>query len=331
MQNNRSAQYVTIGALIVFMLSLPVWWRNIYWIHILCFVIINVLLTSSLRTISLTGEISLGTGGFMMVGAYSSALLSIHSGLSVWICILVGGMVSALLALILGNAIMRTKGVYFSILTLLTSEILRLTMWYWTSVSGGPSGLRNIPSPDPLNLFGIISIPFNNKINNYYMILVIVVLCLLVLYRFERALGLRWMALKKSDILSESIGIDVYRYRLLSLIIGCFFMGIAGALFAHYMHLLEISETGKFGVLASIYIVIYLVVGGELSFFGPILGAFILTLLPEFARPLQEYQPIIFGLLVILIMYFMRQGLMGLPGQIRQWWRRAGGMTENRV
>ena len=322
MENKRIAQYATIGALIVFMLSLPVWWRNIYWIHILCFVMINVLLTSSLRAISLTGEISLGTGGFMMAGAYSSALLSIHLGLSVWICILVGGMASALLAFILGNAIMRTKGIYFSILTLLTSEILRLTMWYWKSVSGGPSGLRNIPPPDPLNIFGIITVPFNNKINNYYMIFIIVVLCLFLLYRFERALGLRWMALKKSDILSESIGINVYRYRLYSLLIGCFFTGIAGGLYAHYMHLLEISETGKFGVLASIYIVIYMVVGGEHKFFGPILGAFILTLLPELARPLKEYQPIVFGLLVIVIMYFMRQGLMGLSDQIRMWRKR---------
>lgn len=252
-----------------------------------------------------------------MVGAYSSALLSIHSGLSVWICILVGGSASALLALILGNAIMRTKGIYFSILTLLTAEILRLTMWYWPSLSGGPSGLRNIPSPDPINFFGIVTIPFISKINRYYMILVIVVLCLFILYRFERALGLRWMALKKSDILSESVGINVFRYRLYSLIIGSFFMGIAGALFAHYIHLLELGETGKFGILASIYIVIYLVVGGELNFFGPIIGAFLLTLLPEFARPLREYQPIIFGLLVIFIMFFMRQGIMGLPDQIK--------------
>ena len=253
-----------------------------------------------------------------MVGAYTSALIAIHFGISVWICIFLGGLASALIALALGNALMRTKGIYFSILTLLTSEILRLVMWYWPSLSGGPSGLRKIPSPDPIDLFGILTISFTSKINRYYMILVIVVFCLFILYRFERALGLRWMALKKSDILSESVGIDVFRYRLLSLLISSFFIGIAGALFAHYIRLLEVGETGKFSVLASIYIVIYLVAGGELKFVGPILGAVVLTLLPEFSRPLQEYQPIIFGLLVIFIILFMRQGMVGLPSQLMQ-------------
>jgi ABC-type branched-subunit amino acid transport system permease subunit len=119
----------------------------------------------------------------------------------------------------------------------------------------------------------------------------IVILSLFILYRFERSLGLTWMAVKRSGILSESIGIGVFNHKLIAFVIGCFFSGIAGALFAHYMGIIETGETGKFGALASIYTIIYLVVGGEATFVGPILGAGILTIMPELFRPLKEYQP----------------------------------------
>jgi len=324
MSNKGPIKSFAIVAFIAFLLSLPLWWENVYWIHILCFVCINILLTSSLRIISLTGELSLGAAGFMLVGAYGSGLLSINLGLSVWLSMLLGGLMSALVAFILGTAIIRTRGVYFSILTLLTSEIFRLTMWYWKSMSGGPAGLRNIPSPNSVNILGMITIAFEDKIPNYYVILVIVILSLIILYRFERSLGLTWMAVKRSGVLSESIGIGVFNHKLIAFVIGCFFSGIAGALFAHYMGIIETSETGKFGALASIYTIIYMVVGGEASFAGPILGAGILTIMPELFRPLKEYQPIIFGVLVIFIMFFMRQGLISFPYHLRLGWIRVG-------
>jgi branched-chain amino acid transport system permease protein len=170
----------------------------------------------------------------------------------------------------------------------------------------------------------MITIAFEDKIPNYYVILVIVILSLIILYRFERSLGLTWMAVKRSGVLSESIGIGVFNHKLIAFVIGCFFSGIAGALFAHYMGIIETSETGKFGALASIYTIIYMVVGGEASFAGPILGAGILTIMPELFRPLKEYQPIIFGVLVIFIMFFMRQGLISFPYHLRLGWIRVG-------
>jgi len=280
---------------------------------------INILLASSIRTINLTGDISLGTSGFLLLGAYGSALLAMKVGLSVWLSMFLGVLMAAAAAFLLGFAITRTKGVYFSIMTLLVSEILRLTMWYWKDLSGGSQGLNDIPRPNPINIFGMITLTFESKISMYYLILVVVVLCLLALFRLERSFGLPWMALKKSDVLSESIGINVFSYRHITFIIGCFFTGIAGALFAHYMGLLESSELGKFSMLSSIYIVIYMVVGGEGSFWGPALGAGILTIMPEIFRPLKEYQPIFFGLLVILIIFFMRRGMISLPYYLRLW------------
>jgi branched-chain amino acid transport system permease protein len=310
------------AALIFFLFCLPLFLKNIYWLHILCLAWLNVLVASSLRTINLTGELSLGQVGFMLIGAYSSALLSMRIGVPVWLAMLFGGLAAAFVALVLGYPILRTKGVYFSVLTFLVAEIFRLSMWYTPSLSGGPAGLSNIPPPSAVHFFGITVITFSTKTSYYYLLLVIVLLSLVILFRVERSLGFTWMAIRQSDSLAESVGINVTGYKLIAFVIGCFFAGIAGALFAHFMHLLTTDVTAMFGMLMSIYVVIYMVVGGQTRFAGPIVGAVVLTLVPEFARPLKEYQPIIFGALVVFIIFFMRQGLIGLPYYLLLGWRK---------
>jgi branched-chain amino acid transport system permease protein len=318
-----------IAALIVFLFCVPLFLKNVYWLHILCLAWINVLLASSLRTINLTGELSLGQVGFMLIGAYASALLSMRMGVSVWLAILLGGLLAAIVALVLGYPILRTKGVYFSVLTFLVAEIFRLSMWYTPSLSGGPAGLSKIPPPGVINILGITAIAFTTKSAYYYLLLVIVLISLVILFRVERSLGFVWMSIRQNDSLAESVGINVIGYKLVAFVVGCFFAGITGALFAHFMHLLTTDVTAMFGMLMSIYVVIYMVVGGQAKFAGPIVGAVVLTLVPEFARPLKEYQPIIFGALVIFIIFFMRQGLIALPYYLSLWWRKAIGFLRN--
>jgi branched-chain amino acid transport system permease protein len=325
MNKRQQIQSLGIVVLIIFLFCIPLVLKNIYWLHILCLVCINVLMASSLRTINLTGELSLGQVGFMLIGAYSSALLSMRMGVSVWLAMLLGGLLAAVAALILGYPILRTKGVYFSVLTFLVAEIFRLSMWYTPSLSGGPAGLSNIPPPSPIHVLGQTVITFTTKSAYYYLLLVIVLLSLLVLSRVERSLGFTWMSIRQNDSLAESVGVNVMGYKLVAFAVGCFFSGIAGALFAHFMHLLTTDVTAMFGMLMSIYVVIYMVVGGQGQFAGPIIGAVVLTLVPEFARPLKEYQPIIFGALVIFIIFFMRQGLIGLPHYLSLLWGKAFG------
>ncbi len=325
MSKRQQIKSFVIVALIVFLFCVPLFLKNIYWLHILSLAWINVLLASSLRTINLTGELSLGQVGFMLIGAYSSALLSMRMGLPVWLAMLFGGLLAAVLALVLGYPILRTKGVYFAVLTFLVAEIFRLSMWYTPSLSGGPAGLSKIPPPSAINILGITAITFATKSSYYYLLLVIVLLSLIILFRVELSLGFTWMAIRKNDSLAESVGINVMGYKLIAFVVGCFFAGMAGALFAHFMHLLTTDVTAMFGMLTSIYVVIYMVVGGQARFAGPIIGAVILTLVPEFARPLKEYQPIIFGALVIFIIFFMRQGLIGLPYYLPLWWRKSLG------
>lgn len=306
-----------VGSTVVLLFVLPLFLRNNYWLHVLGIAGINIILVASLHTIRCTGEISMGTGGFMAIGAYASALLTMKAGVPFWGAMGLAGILCAAAAMALGYPFMRTKGIYFSILTLVSSEVFRLIAWYYRSLTGGALGLPRIPGPNPIRIPGLITLTFDTKTEYYYLILVIVLLSLLILARFQNSeIGSVWRIIRERDDLAASVGINVLWYKIFAFSIGSFFTGVAGALFAHFMHLLAADATGKFGMTTSIYVLIYMVFGGEGRFVGPLLGAFLLTILPETFRVLREYQPILFGILVILIVFLLPQGIVSLPDQI---------------
>ncbi len=313
----------SVTGIVLLLCLAPLFMKSSYWLHVLSIAGINVILVASLHTIYSTGEISLGTAGFMALGGYGSALLSMKLGVPVWLSMLLGGLMCALLALVLGYPFMRAKGVYFSILTLLSGEILRLTAWYSRGLTGGQVGLSRIPPPGPIRIPWLGTIVFDNKTSYYYLILIVVLICLFILYRLQKSqTGFTWKTIRERDDLAASVGINVLWYKIFAFVVGCFFAGISGTLFAHFMHLLAADASGKFGMFTSIYVLIYMVVGGESKFSGPIIGAVFLTILPEIFRPLAEYRPIIFGALVILIVFLMRGGLVELPKHAISWFNR---------
>jgi branched-chain amino acid transport system permease protein len=206
------------------------------------------------------------------------------------------------------------------------AEVCRLIAWYWLDMTHGAAGLQNIPCPEPINLFGLAVLTFNNKLSCYYLILIIVIICIVILYRMEHSwLGLIWSAISEADNLAQAVGINIMGHKMLMFCVSSFFMGIGGALYAHYMG--GISPYGTpgspFSFTTSIYTLIYVVFGGEAFFAGPILGAVLLTLLPEVARGAQEYMPLIFGGLLILVMFLMPQGILGLNTSISILYNRA--------
>lgn len=319
----RHKASIYLAGLVIASFLVPFFLKSDYWLHVLSITGINVILTVSVHTIWCTGELLLGTAGFMALGAYSSAILAMRVGMTVWAAMLAGGAACALLAVILGYVFMRAKGIYFSILTLLSGEIIRLTAWYYRGLTGGPVGLSHIPPPDSIKVPGIAIIDFQSKESYYYLTLAVALLSLFVMFRLQKSqLGFVWRVIKERDELAASVGIDVLRYKIFAFASGCFFIGIAGALYAHFMHLLAADASGKFGMFTSIYILIYMVIGGEKRFAGPIIGAFVLTMLPEVIRPMQEYRPIFFGGLVIFIIFFMREGIISLMDTPSRWSRR---------
>ncbi|MEW5722336.1 MAG: branched-chain amino acid ABC transporter permease [Thermodesulfobacteriota bacterium] len=304
----------------------PLVLANIYWTSVLTNIVIYVLLAVSLRTIFLIGEFSLGHVGFMCIGAYTSALLTMKTSLPAGLTIPGGGLMAGLVALGLGYPFMRVKGIYFVILTVVTSESVRLLAFNWRNLTGGHDGLVGIPAAGILRLPGLGSVDFSGFNEYYYLALTVVAVSLFILNRLETSrLGFTWTAIRETSKQAEAVGINVLRYKVINFSLACFFAGIGGALLAHFEQIISPQASSTFGVMTTIYLLIYMVVGGKARFTGPIGGAVLLSLVMELTRPMQEYQPLIIGAIAIVVVMFLPEGLVSLPEKIGAWWTKVPG------
>jgi branched-chain amino acid transport system permease protein len=264
---------------------------------------INIVVACSVRLIYLTGQFSLGTGAMMTLGGYLSALLAIHYGISPWIGFVIAAAAAFVVACIFGFAFVRLKGMYFAMVTLFFAQIVTLIVLDLRSLTGGINGLFNIPWPEGIKV----------EIEFYYVIVAVSVICLLLFYLLEHSrLGLVFRGIKQTDTLCDSVGINVRIMKVLAFGLGSLFAGLAGALYGHYMGALNPSA---FGFTFTLYAVIYMVVGGSNSFVGPILGATVLTLANNLLRAFANFQPLFFAAVLLLIVFLMPEGLVGLPAR----------------
>ncbi len=314
MSKEKRVSLFVYGIVIVFMFFVPAVIKGPYFTHVLILAVINIILASSLRLISLSGEMSLAHSGMMTIGAYTSTLLVIRLGFSSWAALPLAGVAAAVIACLVGFPFSRLKGIYFAMVTIFLSEMVSLTAEQWRGLTGGSSGLYNIPRPDPIIIPGILNITFSSKVSFYYLICIIMLISLLILFAIEHSrIGITLNGIRQADSLAESVGINCMGYKVLGFTIGCFFAGITGGFYAQYIS--TINPT-TFGFLFTIYVLIYMVVGGTRRFIGPIIGAFIFSLLPEVLRPLKEFQPYFFAGSLMLIIFFMPEGLVGLPKRL---------------
>ena len=284
--------------------------------------VINVLLVSSYRLLTLTGEWSLGHVVIMGVGAYASALLAKRLGVPVPVSLLLGGGIAAATAAVLSFPLFRMKGFYFLIGSFAAGEIIRLIWKRFTEPFGGPKGLKRIDAFPDIDI-GFLSIDFFEPVNYYFLALVVVSASLFVLYRIERSrIGLTFHAIHWQDRLAESVGIDTFRYRTLAFVIASFFAGIAGGLYAHYVG--AVNPT-RFGVDQMVYVLVWAIVGGTATFHGPILGVVVLTVINEIvlrALGLDTARPLIYGAILILSVLYLPNGLESLAPRVRERVRR---------
>ena len=316
MSKRNLVKPLSYGALLVVLFLVPAFIAQPYVLHILIMAGLNIILASSLRFIATSGQISLGHGGMVSVGAFTSALLVMRLGLSFWAALPLAGLTTMILAFLVGYPFVRLKGIYFAMVTLFLAEFIRLTAEQWKSLTGGVAGIIAIPRPNPVIIPGLLNADFTSKVDFYYLSLVMVVVTLLILHAIESSrIGMTFFSIQQSEFLAESIGIDSARFRVLAFSIGCFFAGMAGAFYSHYFTAMNPSS---FGFLLGINVFIYMVVGGMLRFYGPIIGAFILTVTPELARELKEFEPFVFAGILLLIILFMPEGLISLPHRLRK-------------
>ena len=246
----------------------------------------------------------------MAIGAYTSALLAMKLGYSTWITILMGGGAAAILALIVGYPFSRLKGIYFAMITLFLAQVIRLLLEQWKNLTGGTVGLLAIPSLNGIHILGL-NIDFTTRSHYYYFALVLTIIVLFILYIIEHSrVGIKFSALRQDNNLAESVGINTIQLMVINFVIGSFCAGLAGAFYVHYNHVITPST---FGFFFALYILIYMEEGGARKFVGPIIGAIILVALPEFLRVLKQYQPLIFAGILIVIIFFLPEGLVSLP------------------
>jgi branched-chain amino acid transport system permease protein len=259
---------------------------------------------------------SLAHGGMVTIGAYTAAILVVKMGYSSWLSLFLAGITAAAVACLIGFPFSRLKGIYFSMVTIFLAQIVTLVIDQWKGLTGGNQGMYGIPRPDSINLPGGVIISFISTLNVYYILIAITVISLLIMYAIEHSrIGLTFLAVRQSDSLGESIGINATLYKVLAFTLGSFFAGIIGGFYCQYLSTISPST---FNFIFSTYIVIYMIVGGSDKFIGPIIGATILTLLPEVARPLKGYTTFVFAGVLMLVIFLLPQGIVELPRRFRR-------------
>lgn len=284
--------------------------------EILVFLTINILLVSSYRLLTLTGEWSLAHVVIMGVGAYASALFSKELGVWVPVSVLLGGVTAALVAVVLSFPLFRMKGFYFLIGSFAAGEIIRLLWKRFRDPFGGPKGIKGI-EPMPDFSIGIYDFDFFEPVSYYYLSGVVVLACLWIMWRIERSpVGLTFHAVHWQDKLAEASGVNLRAYRTLAFAVASGFAGIGGALQAHYVGTIN---PGSFDLDLMVFVLTWAIVGGTGTFYGPILGCVVLTVLNEIIlRELgfEQMRPLVYGAIMIGSILFMPKGLESVVQRI---------------
>lgn len=265
---------------------------NSYYTQILIIIGVNIILTASLNLITgFTGQLTLGHAGFMSIGGYTAAMLTLKLNLPFILVLISGGLASALIGFLIGLPILKLKGDYLAITTLGFGEIVRVLIVNMDFV-GGPRGLSGIP-----------------KRTTFTWTFFVTLASLIIIYNIiNSSHGRAMISVREDDIAAEAMGIDTTRYKTLAFVLAAFFAGVAGGLYAHYFMFLDPKS---FDFLKSNEILTFLVFGGMGSLTGSIFSAAILTALPEALREFATYRMVIYSISLIALMLLRPQGLMG--------------------
>ena len=277
---------------------------NPFYQNTLMFIGINIILATSLHLIiGVTGQFSIGHAGFLAVGAYASAIITMKLELPFFVALVVGGLVAALAGLIIGIPSLRLKGDYLAIATLGFGEIVRIVLLNIDYV-GGASGMQV------------------THLTSWPWVFASIFITILVIRNFTSSThGRACISVREDETAADSMGINTTYYKVVAFAIGAFFAGIAGGLYAHNFYIIQPSN---FGFLKSFDILIFVVLGGLGSLSGSVLAAILLTIVTTFLQDYPETRMIIYSLVLIIMMIYRPQGLMGTK-EFTSFFKRKGG------
>jgi len=291
---------ITLLVVAVVAIAMP-YLVELYQVEVLIILLFNLILAQSYRLVNTTGDWSLSHIVTMGVGAYASALLTKSLGWPFWLSVPFSGVVAAVIGFMIVFPLLRTVGFGFFIGSFALGEFVRLVWVKFHQPFGGPRGLINIPMAE------IGSIDLSDSIVYYFFCLLITAISLWIMYRIDRShIGDTFKAIHTDPTLCETVGIRVPRYRAMAFTMGAFFAGVAGALMAHHQGAID---PHSFEATLMVYLIIYVVVGGVETFWGPVLGVITMTIVFEAARPLEEWRPLIAGCVLIFFLVVMPGGL----------------------
>jgi len=299
----KPAAYI---GLVVILALLPTFYHSPYALHVLILTFIYIIAAVSLRTITISGQFSLAHGAFMGIGAYVAGMASRWLGWPPYVTIPSGALASMVFGVLIGFPFARLRTLYYAMGSLFFGIAVIQIVHAFRGWTGGSSGFT-----------GIHPIFAGSKEPYYYFFLALALVSGIALYRFEFCrIGMNWKAIAQSHVVSSSVGINEGKYRILAVGVGCFFAGLAGAGYAHYNLVLT---PASFNFMATLSLLTYVLIGGINSFAGPIIGTFVMFLIPEILRDLKEYSPFLSAAILLIVVYLMPQGLVALPQLVRSW------------
>jgi len=295
----------SVSAGVVVLALLPLGIAGSYYLHVLILAFIYVVVSSAFRTMTISGQFNIAQGAFMGIGAYAAALPSVWLHWSPWVTIPLGAVAAAVIGTIIAFPLARLRTVYYAMGTLFLGYVITNLITAGGKTTGMSTGLGGV---QPL---------FTNRTHYYYLALGLMVISLACMYRFEFSrIGVRMKAIAQSHQVSASVGIGERRNRILSVAFASFFTGLLGAVYCHYQ---GVASPSSYQLGATLWIIMYVLVGGLYSFWGPTIGVVILIIIPEFFfRDLKGNLPYVTAAILLLIAFTMPEGIAGLLKLISQ-------------
>ena len=291
--------------LLAFALIFPLIAGSEYQIYVMALAFIWAIAVYGLNIITgFCGQLNLAHGGFFAIGAYVVAILTVDHGWAFWPAFVASGVFSAVFGFLVGIVSLRLKEHYFAIFTLCVGFIIYLLLDKWEALTHGSLGIINIAPPEG---FGLID--FTRTVPFYYLVLFFLVLAIVLVSRISSSLvGRTFLAIRISDDLAQSLGINLMRNKVLAFVLSTVYAGLAGGLYAGVVRFIGPAEAE---VVHTFDIITYLLVGGIGTLMGPLVGTMAITWLTQAVQSFEEYRMIVFGPMLVLLVIFMPKGVVG--------------------
>ncbi|MBS4210586.1 branched-chain amino acid ABC transporter permease [Bacillus sp. FJAT-50079] len=277
-----------------------------FYTYLSILIFINIIGAVSLNLIIKMGQVSISHAAFMAIGGYLTAILATRTSLPFIVTFIITGIVAVIIGLLVGRVFLRLRGDYFILGTFAFGEFVTQVIINNKKYLGGANGITGIPAPR----MPFASLPFTEQIQYYYLALIVMVIILVLVFMIYRSpVGRILDSMKESEDLTQSLGINTVFYKVFIYAVGGGMVALGGSIFAYFMHYVSPFD---FRFTEATGFILMNVIGGRFSLLGPIIGAVLITPLPEFFRQFVQYQVFLYGAVVVLFVLYMPRGIVGL-------------------